>query len=319
MCGSPGQGSVQVLPEFSQGELEWPRKLVHACPVKLRFVKYEGLGNDFLVVSSADAEALTPAQVTHLCDRHFGVGGDGVLIVGTGAQGPSMRVINADGSRPEMCGNGLRCVALYLVEQGLVEGRSFVVQTDAGPHPVEVDPSGPGMALVKVHMRPASLSAAEVLRDQSGEWIGRTFSCDNRDLAMTTVSMGNPHAVLFAPSGFSQSEMAALGPRIEKDPRFLAGTNVGFARVHTPTQIDLTVWERGVGFTLACGTGACAAAVAAVETGQSPRGAEVSVQLPGGPLRVRVGERGTPIEMTGPARHVFDGEVVLSVLSKVAG
>ena len=279
--------------------------------MKLRFFKYEGLGNDFLVVSEEEARALGPEAAVRLCDRHFGVGADGVLIVGAGADGPSMRVINADGSTPEMCGNGLRCVALYLLESGLVRERSFVVQTDAGPHAVELDPTGPGTALVKVQMRPASLSAGEVLRGESGEWIGRTFSCDNRDLAMTTVSMGNPHAVLFEPRGFSPAEMAALGPRIEKDPRFAAGANVGFARLESPTKLDLTVWERGVGFTLACGTGACAAAVAAVETGQSPRGAELLVQLPGGPLRVRVGERGAPIEMTGPARHVFDGEVAL--------
>ena len=283
--------------------------------MKLRFFKYEGLGNDFLVISEEDARALEPEAAVRLCDRHFGVGADGVLIVGAGAEGPSMRVINADGSTPEMCGNGLRCVALYLLEQGLVQERSFVVQTDAGPHAVQLDPTGPGTALVKVQMRPASLSAGEVLRGESGEWIGRTFSCDNRDLAMTTVSMGNPHAVLFEPRGFTPAEMAALGPRIEKDARFLAGANVGFARLESPTKLDLTVWERGVGFTLACGTGACAAAVAAVETGQSPRGAELLVQLPGGPLRVRVGERGAPIEMTGPARHVFDGEVALGMMS----
>jgi diaminopimelate epimerase len=278
--------------------------------VKLRFFKYEGLGNDFLVVPETEAGLLTPEQVIRLCDRHFGVGGDGVLLVGAGER-PSMRVINADGSTPEMCGNGLRCVALYLVERGLVEGRSFVVDTDAGPHAVEVDLTGPGAGLVKVQMRPASLLAAEVMRDQSGEWIGRPFSCDNRELAMTTVSMGNPHAVLFSPSGFTPAEMAQLGPRIEKDPRFVAGANVGFARLDTPTKLDLTVWERGVGFTLACGTGACAAAVAAVETGQSPRGAQLQVSLAGGPLCIRVGERAAPIEMTGPARHVFDGEVLL--------
>lgn len=278
--------------------------------MKLRFSKYEGLGNDFLLVAEADAGSLTSAEVTRLCDRHFGVGGDGVLVVGSSP--PSMRVINADGSTPEMCGNGLRCVALYLLDKGLVSERRFVVQTDAGPHTVEVDRTGSGAALVKVQMRPAALEAAEVLRDVSGEWIERTFSCDNRELAMTAVSMGNPHAVLFQAGGFSPPEMAALGPRIEKDPRFVAGANVGFVRVEAPTKLDLTVWERGVGFTLACGTGACAAAVAAVETGRSPRGAEITVQLPGGPLRIRVGERAAPIEMTGPAVHVFEGEVELA-------
>jgi diaminopimelate epimerase len=290
--------------------------------VILRFSKYQGLGNDFLIVSEESASALTPALVQRICDRHFGVGGDGILIVGQQGERPSMRVINADGSRPEMCGNGLRCVALYLVEQRRSGSASFVVETEAGPHPVEVElplargPARPDLgpsrsAQVKVFMRAASLAAREVLRDASGEWIGRGFSCDNRELAMTTVSMGNPHAVLFAPEGFSQAEMASLGPRLERDPRFLAGANVGFARLVSPTVLDLTVWERGVGFTLACGTGACAAAVAAVEPGQSPRHRELTVKLPGGALRIVVGERAEPIQMTGPALHVFDGELSL--------
>jgi diaminopimelate epimerase len=279
--------------------------------VILRFSKYEGLGNDFLIVREESAAALTPELVKRLCDRHFGVGGDGVLIVGQNGDHPSMRVINADGSRPEMCGNGLRCVALYLVQQRRAGSASFVVDTEAGPHPVEVDLTGPGTAQVKVLMRRASLAAREVLRDQSGEWIGKAFSCDNRELAMTTVSMGNPHAVIFGSDGFSPAEMASLGPCIERDPRFLAGVNVGFARLRSPTALDLTVWERGVGFTLACGTGACAAAVAAVETGQSPRHQELQVTLPGGALRIVVAGREDPIQMTGPARHVFDGELTL--------
>jgi diaminopimelate epimerase len=304
-------------------------EVVHASSVILRFSKYEGLGNDFLIVPEQSSAALTPEIVKQLCDRHFGVGGDGVLIVGQNGDRPFMRVINADGSRPEMCGNGLRCVALYLVEQQKSGSASFVVDTEAGPHPVEVDLSpfarpgarfdtSPRSAQVKVFMRKASLSAREVLRDQSGEWIGRAFSCDNRDLAMTTVSMGNPHAVFFSSSGFSQSEMASLGPRIERDPRFVAGANVGFARLKSPTALDLTVWERGVGFTLACGTGACAAAVAAVETGQSPRHQELEVMLPGGPLRILVGAREEPIQMTGPASHVFDGELSLAHFGSAA-
>jgi diaminopimelate epimerase len=267
--------------------------------VILRFSKYEGLGNDFLIVREESAAALTPELVVRLCDRHFGVGGDGVLIVGQNGDHPSMRVINADGSRPEMCGNGLRCVALYLVQQRRAGSASFVVDTEAGPHPVEVDLTGPGTAQVKVLMRRASLAAREVLRDQSGEWIGKAFSCDNRELAMTTVSMGNPHAVIFRNDGFSQADMASLGPC------------VGFARLKSPTALDLTVWERGVGFTLACGTGACAAAVAAVETGQSPRHQELQVTLPGGALRIVVAGREDPIQMTGPAAHVFDGELTL--------
>jgi len=277
--------------------------------VILRFSKYEGLGNDFLVVREDDASRLlSPAIVARLCDRNFGVGADGVLIVGRDGDMPAMRVINADGSEPEMCGNGLRCVALFLVEQGLASTvgphSELVVQTGAGPHPVSVD-SSVKPAQVRVHMRPASLLAGEVLRDGQGEWVEKAFEGSGPRLTM--VSMGNPHAVTFDPV----ADMPRLGPLLEKDVRFRAGANIGFARLKAPTRLDLTVWERGVGFTRACGTGACAAAVAAVETGRSPRGEELQVCLPGGPLRIRVRERADPIEMTGPARHVFEGQVSL--------
>lgn len=285
----------------------------------LRFSKYEGLGNDFLVVRESDASGrLTPGLAARVCNRNFGVGGDGVLIVGERGGLPTMKVINADGSTPEMCGNGLRCVALYLVDQRLVPGlpagphAEFTVQTDAGPHPVSVDTSA-RPAQVRVRMRPASLASEEVLREGAEPWLERPLAEGGPRL--TLVSMGNPHAVTFDPV----SDMARVGPELERDARFRAGANIGFARLVSPTRLDLTVWERGVGFTLACGTGACAAAVAAVETGRSPRGEELSVQLPGGPLRIRVGERAAPIEMTGPARHVFDGELRLDTFAPEAG
>lgn len=273
----------------------------------LRFAKYEGLGNDFIVLRREHAGHLPRAALAKLCDRHFGVGADGVLLTGLADGRPFMQVINADGSEPEMCGNGLRCVALFLVQQQLVSGSEFEVQTGAGPHRVWVH-SAARSAQVRVAMRPASLDAAELLHDAHGVWVDRAFPLDERELRVTAVSMGNPHAVLFDQVDAAE-DMARLGPRIERDPRFRNGANVGFARLRSAQAIDLTVWERGVGFTLACGTGACAAAVAAVESGRSPRGEPIAVALPGGALRIRVGERGAPIEMTGPARHVFDGEL----------
>ena len=273
--------------------------------MQLRFSKYEGLGNDFLVVESAHAPDITPTLAERLCDRHFGVGGDGVLLTGVRDGTAFMKVINADGSVPEMCGNGLRCVALYLVRQGLVPGRAFTVATDAGPHEVFVSGVGP-RAEVRVMMRPASLEASDVLAGAQGTFVEQPFEIDGHQLHVTAVSMGNPHAVLFDDV---HEHMARLGPRIERDPRFKAGANVGFARMDGPGELDLTVWERGVGFTLACGTGACAAAVAAVETGRSRRGEKLTVRLPGGPLTIEVGERGLPLAMTGPAREVFRGEL----------
>jgi diaminopimelate epimerase len=235
------------------------------------------------------------------------VGGDGVLITGFSGGVPFMRVINADGSVPEMCGNGLRCVALYLVQRGLVHQSAFSVETGAGPHHVRVTRNGRG-GLVEVSMRAASLDAAEVLKEGRGEHLDAPFAVDGLTLHVSAVSMGNPHAVLFDDVGERSAE---LGPRIERDPRFRAGANVGFARMRSRLALDLRVWERGVGFTLACGTGACAAVVAAVETGRADREQAVEVTLPGGPLQIRVGARGERIQMTGPARWVFEGEVLL--------
>ncbi len=271
--------------------------------MKLSFFKYEGLGNDFLIVEQGHGPEITPELSAQLCNRNFGVGGDGVLVTGLRNGVPFMRVINADGSIPEMCGNGLRCVALYLVHRGLVKERSFTVDTDAGPHPVRVFAEGLS-GQVQVTMREANLDAAEVLCEERGPFLDAPFEVDGRKLSVSAVSMGNPHAVLFE----EVPDPAQLGPRIEKDPRFKAGANVGFARMRDRSTLDLRVWERGVGFTLACGTGACAAAVAAVETGRAERDSQVTVHLPGGPLYIRVGERGERIEMTGPAREVFYGE-----------
>jgi diaminopimelate epimerase len=279
--------------------------------VRYSFSKYEGLGNDFLVVEQARFAELTPALAVKLCDRHFGVGADGVLITGLREGRPFMRVINADGSRPEMCGNGLRCVALYLADRGVVRDVAFEVATEAGPHFVRVLRDERG-ARVEVRMRPASLDAGDVLAAQDGRYIDQPFALASEQaserVTLSAVSMGNPHAVTFDPLRGREAE---LGPRIEKDPRFRAGANVGFAQVRAKDELELVVWERGVGFTLACGTGACAAAVAAVETGRASRHAPITVHLPGGPLTIRVGDPGTPIEMTGPARRVFDGEIEL--------
>jgi len=273
--------------------------------VGFSFAKYEGLGNDFILVDRAGAPELGPAAARALCERHFGIGADGLLLTGLCDGRPFMHVINADGSEPEMCGNGLRCVALYLVHRGLVRTSEFEIDTDAGVHHVRVEQHGEG-AQVRVAMRPASLDAAQVLSEGAGEHLDRPFEVDGLALRLTTVSMGNPHAVIFDEVG---DRATSLGPRIERDARFRAGANVGFASLREPGVIDLRVWERGCGFTLACGTGACAAAVAAVETGRAQRHQALTVNLPGGPLSIRVGARGEPVEMTGPARRVFEGQV----------
>lgn len=262
----------------------------------LDFEKYEGLGNDFIVVEADRADAVSLERARALCDRRLGVGADGVLLVlppaTDGADG-RMVVINADGSVPEMCGNGLRCVALHVARgRGVREG-SLTFDTDAGPKPCAIDDRD-GRGLVTVDM-----GVVRWLKDVSVDVDG-----DRWELALGDA--GNPHAITRRAT--TLEEIHRVGPRIERHPRFSAGTNVEFAVVRSPTEIDLVVWERGVGVTEACGTGACATVAVAVTKGWSPADADVAVKLPGGTLHVRMTSDGRAI-MRGPARHVFSGRV----------
>jgi diaminopimelate epimerase len=227
-----------------------------------------------------------------LCDRHLGIGADGVLVVASPVSpraNARMIVVNADGSRPQMCGNGLRCVALWLSQSGASE--RFAVETDAGVRACAVEPDR-----VTVDMGPAERLGAV----RPGPANGRSFA---------RVSMGNPHAVAFVERGEDPELMArALGPVIERDADFPEGTNVELARVETAERIVLWVWERGCGITAACGTGACATVAAAVDEHLVPADSPVTVVLPGGELQITVPasiEAG--VTMTGPARIVFDG------------
>ena len=259
------------------------------------FEKYEGLGNDFLVVEADDEHAVTPEQAAALCDRHVGVGGDGVLLLLPPREGADarMRVLNADGSVSEMCGNGVRCLALHVARaRGMARG-TVRVETDAGVRACEVD-DGAQAARVTVDM-----GRVTVLGD-------RTIDVEGRPVVVTLADTGNPHAVLFG--AFTRGDVEHLGPRLSRHPAFPRGANVEFANVGSGG-IDLVVWERGVGITLACGTGACATVAVACTKQLVQRGVAVSVHLPGGVLAITLGDddRAT---MTGPARHVFSGQLV---------
>ncbi|MCC6877564.1 MAG: diaminopimelate epimerase [Sandaracinaceae bacterium] len=266
--------------------------------VTLRFEKYEGLGNDFVVVGAPIDRSLA----ARICDRHLGVGADGVLIVGRAPR--SMRVINADGSEPEMCGNGIRCVALHLLRSGdLSVNEASDIDTAAGPHRVRVLEGGSlEERQVEVWMRAPSLAPEAIGLASPRAWRDEAIEVAGRTIHVTAVSMGNPHAVVF------EDVPDAIGPALEGDPRFRDRVNAGLATLRDGG-IDLRVYERGVGCTRACGTGACAAAVAAVETGRLPRCRAIEVRLPGGALGVVVGEPGERVRMTGPARHVFSGSI----------
>jgi len=266
----------------------------------LRFVKAEGLGNDFLVIDArhGDLQALAATlqpDAPRLCDRRFGVGADGLLLVGAGIGATSdatMLVINADGSRPQMCGNGLRCVALWLSRNGA--STSVLVDTDAGPRHCHVV-DRVSSADVDVDMGAPQYDSS-VVADRAH---GRSFA---------RVSMGNPHAIAFVEAGEDPEELARrFGPGLERDPIFPEGTNVEFARVEDG-KVTLWVWERGCGITAACGTGACATVAAAVAQHLLRPGAPIEVALPGGSLWITVPRQADAgVRMSGPARLVYSG------------
>jgi diaminopimelate epimerase len=261
----------------------------------LSFQKYEGLGNDFVLVESDREDAVSAELARALCDRRFGVGGDGVLLVlppSTSTAQARMKVINADGSVPEMCGNGLRCAVLHLARARGLERGELVFDTGAGLRPCVIDDIG-GRGLVTVDMGVIRITD-EVTLDLDGDaW------------ELVLADAGNPHAI--TTRGATRQVIDAVGPRIATHARFPAGTNVEFAH-YGEGVVDLVVYERGVGVTHACGTGACATVAVGVAKGHIAEGEEVTVNLPGGALFVKVRDDGRAI-MRGPARHVFSGEV----------
>jgi len=285
----------------------------------MRFAKYQGLGNDFLVVDlrvapPAIATAFQdPARAIALCDRQFGVGGDGVLAILpaiTPTADVRMRVLNSDGSEAEMCGNGIRCVVKELFDRGgpLAGQREITIDTGRGPLTCRTDDDG-----ITVMMGAPRLTRGEVpMTGPAGErCIDQPYDlADQPTRAMTCVSTGNPHAVTFVDSRDEAWRLAtAIGPTLEHHAWFPHRTNVEFAHVRSRDEIDLVVYERGCGLTLACGTGACATVVAATLTGRVDEGTPVRVHLPGGTLSITALPGLAEISMKGPAVHVFDGEV----------
>ena len=273
----------------------------------LHFCKVEGLGNDFILIDERDAsQVLSVEDRVRLCDRHLGVGADGVLTIQRPAQdNPRMHVTNADGSVPEMCGNGLRCVAWWLCVQGeAVRGAPFVIAPDAGPKEVFVSTDA---AQVRIEMGPAWFKGVVT----GGELRSGAFVHEDVSLTASAVSMGNPHLVLFdaldSAVGANGGRPHKWGPDLCHHPWFPDGANVGFARQTSEQTLDLVVYERGAGLTLACGTGACAAVVAHVEAGRAPADTPISVTLPGGSLQVTVASDFATVAMEGPARVPFRG------------
>ena len=277
----------------------------------MRFAKYQGIGNDFVMLADPrDELELTPRLVRALSDRHFGIGADGVIRVAPGVDGAdlSMDYVNSDGSIGEMCGNGIRCLALFAREEGMTDATHMQVATPAGLMTIEVGEAG----RVRVDMgAPIFEPAAIPIRWEGPEALHAKLEVDGEVVEATCLSMGNPHAVLFVDDP-ERAPVTTLGPRLERHDAFPNRVNVEFVRVASPTRVEMRVWERGAGETLACGTGACAAAVAARLIGEAD--AEMVVSLPGGELEIEwEGSLGDdkPVFMTGPAVRSFEGEVDL--------
>lgn len=281
----------------------------------MRFAKYQGLGNDFVMLADPRNEVeLTPRLVRALSDRHFGIGADGVIRVTPGADGAdlSMDYVNSDGSIGEMCGNGIRCLAIFAREEGLTDATQLKVATGAGLITVEVGGDG----RVRVDMGPPIFRPADIpVRWEGAEALHAKLEVDGDVVEATCLSMGNPHAVLFVDDP-ERAPVTTLGPRLEVHEAFPNRVNVEFARVVTPHRVEMRVWERGSGETLACGTGACAAAVASRLIGGAA--AEMVVALPGGELEIEWSgslEDEQSVFMTGPAVRSFEGEVDLEGMS----
>ena len=283
----------------------------------MHFAKMHGTGNDFVLIEAKGDEHDWPRLAAAMCDRHFGVGADGILLVlPSDKAAVRMRVLNPDGSEPEMCGNGIRCLAKYAVERGLVrpEDDRFDVETGAGVLTVLVLGDGRRVEKVRVGMGRPRLAADEipVLVNADPPLVNIPLELidgpSRQVLPVTAVSMGNPHAVHFTQQPIAAYPLAQIGPAVAFHPLFPNGVNFEVARVLDRRSVEARVWERGAGPTLACGTGASAIMVAAHLQGMVDD--TVDITLPGGVLTLEWDGQGE-VFMTGPAVAVFEGEWLL--------
>ena len=276
--------------------------------MKLKFAKMHGLGNDFLVLDALDTGVtLSGSRVRELADRRTGVGFDQLLLLEAPKSKDlhaNYRIFNADGGEVEQCGNGIRCVARYLVDRGRVPGGGVRLGTLAGPVQAELQADG----LVRANMGVPRLEPKDIPFEAASRAMQYELDVDGRRLEIGAVSMGNPHAILHVPD-VDTAPVAELGPRIERHPRFPQRANVGFAQWQSRDAMRLRVWERGAGETLACGTGACAAVVWGRLLGRLEE--QVEVQVRGGRLVVSWSGEGEAVWMTGPAVTVYEGQLEL--------
>ena len=278
----------------------------------ISFVKYHGLGNDFILVDNRQQlePLITPEQAILWCDRHFGIGADGVIFALPGQPDTdyTMRIFNSDGSEPEMCGNGIRCLARFITDlEGVSAKEIYRIHTLAGVIVPKLEANGQ----VTVDMGLPRLLAAAIpttLAAAAQQVVNQPLEAAGKSWQVTCVSMGNPHCITFV-DDVAAIPLEAIGPQFEHHPAFPQRTNTEFIEVVSRDYLKMRVWERGAGITLACGTGACAALAAGVLNGLCDRRA--TVELPGGCLEIEWSEVDQRLYMTGPAQQVFSGLTAL--------
>ena len=276
---------------------------------QMRFTKMQGLGNDYVYVNCFKEKIDNPPELARrISDRHFGVGSDGLIMINPSDKADfEMEMYNADGSRGEMCGNGIRCVAKYVYDYGLTDKTSISVETLGGIKYLDLTVQDGKVKLVKVNMGRPELAPSKVPVAAEGDRaVDEPITVDGKEYRMTCVSMGNPHAVIFTDRDIRELPLEEIGPKFENHERFPKRVNTEFVRVLDRRTAEMRVWERGSGETLACGTGACAVAVACVLNGLTED--EVTVRLLGGDLQIKWDRENDMVYMTGPAEVVFDGE-----------
>jgi diaminopimelate epimerase len=282
----------------------------------MKFTKMQGLGNDFVLLEADEAPSEWSQLAIAMCDRHFGIGADGLLLVLPSEVADfKMRVFDPDGTEAEACGNGLRCLVKYVLEKGLIKTatRQIMVETMAGIREVKIEGTGERVTTIKVSMGEPRFSASDipVVIEPGGDLVdikkmlGYPVIIENTNLLLNLVSMGNPHAVYFWQRLVSVFPLSKLGPKVEHLPIFPSRVNFEVARVVDRKHIEARVWERGVGETLACGSGACAITIAAQLYGYIDK--KVDIKLPGGTLDVEWNGTGE-VFLSGPAEIVFSGE-----------
>ncbi len=275
----------------------------------MKFTKMQGLGNDYVYVNCLkETIADPPALAKKISDRHFGVGSDGLIMINPSDKADfEMEMYNADGSRAEMCGNGIRCVAKYVYDYGLTDKTRISVETLAGIKYLDLTVENGKVSLVRVDMGRPILDPENIpVQAEGRRVVDEPLTVDGKEYRMTCVSMGNPHAVIFVDQDVRELPLEQIGPSFESHERFPKRINTEFARVLDRRTVEMRVWERGSGETLACGTGTCATAVACVLNGLTED--EITVHLLGGDLYIKWDREKDTVYMTGPAETVFDGE-----------